>query len=345
MCALTNGDAQKLGGDCPGNFTISNARSWANRDGKICHAGWASLNRSRSIGAIHAQGEAATAAREATLPSSSGRGGNKNGNKDHLVIRTPAPGPLASVTATLSSFLPPRALAVTTEPASTANVSSVSAISHFFQQFTWLGADSFSPAVSRAFHPGHPFASVAGAAATAAAPVPAMLPSLSSASANTATAVAAAAAAKAEVGRATWTLLHTLAAQFPDRPTRRQQRDARTLVDCLTRIYPCGDCARHFAELVRRDPPVVSSGTAFRRWLCQVHNRVNARLGKTPFNCDLVESRWAPLGCSAAEAAAGEEMEGERGLVMEASGSRRAGCELLGVGSKGSQRRRGGWEG
>ena len=58
-------------------------------------------------------------------------------------------------------------------------------------------------------------------------------------------------AAKAEVGRATWTLLHTLGAQFPDRPSRQQRKDACMLVDCLTRIYPCGDCARHFAELVR----------------------------------------------------------------------------------------------
>lgn len=37
-------------------------------------------------------------------------------------------------------------------------------------------------------------------------------------------------AAREELGRATWTLLHTLAAQFPDRPSRQQQKDARTLV-------------------------------------------------------------------------------------------------------------------
>lgn len=33
-----------------------------------------------------------------------------------------------------------------------------------------------------------------------------------------------------EVGRATWTFLHTLAAQYPEKPTRQQQRDARNLV-------------------------------------------------------------------------------------------------------------------
>ena len=35
---------------------------------------------------------------------------------------------------------------------------------------------------------------------------------------------------KAELGRATWTLLHTLAAQYPDCPTRRQRKDTDRLV-------------------------------------------------------------------------------------------------------------------
>jgi FAD-linked sulfhydryl oxidase len=56
---------------------------------------------------------------------------------------------------------------------------------------------------------------------------------------------------KEELGRATWTFLHTLAAQFPERPSRQQQRDARALMDALTRIYPCGECAGHFTEVLR----------------------------------------------------------------------------------------------
>ena len=80
---------------------------------------------------------------------------------------------------------------------------------------------------------------------------------------------------KEELGRATWTLLHTLAAQFPETPTYSQQKDAQQLVcqnvqmkqqrnvstpracllvlqvDVLTRIYPCADCARHFQDIVR----------------------------------------------------------------------------------------------
>eukprot|EP00878_Enallax_costatus_P017384 GHUV01018258.1.p1 GENE.GHUV01018258.1~~GHUV01018258.1.p1 ORF type:complete len:161 (+),score=65.21 GHUV01018258.1:507-989(+) len=54
-----------------------------------------------------------------------------------------------------------------------------------------------------------------------------------------------------ELGRSTWVFLHTLAAQFPEHPSRQQQKDARQLIDSLTRIYPCGDCAQHFQELVK----------------------------------------------------------------------------------------------
>ena len=35
------------------------------------------------------------------------------------------------------------------------------------------------------------------------------------------------------LGRATWTFLHVLAAQFPDRPTKKQQKDVQNLVKSL----------------------------------------------------------------------------------------------------------------
>lgn len=41
---------------------------------------------------------------------------------------------------------------------------------------------------------------------------------------------AAATISKEELGRATWTMLHTLAVQYPQTPTKQQQKDVKTLV-------------------------------------------------------------------------------------------------------------------
>ena len=94
---------------------------------------------------------------------------------------------------------------------------------------------------------------------------------------------------KEELGTATWTFLHTLAAQYPERPTKRQRNDTSSLVRtsqrCLwlsaarqsesvsfrhapsltglrsviaalqiksmSRMYPCADCAADFEAFVK----------------------------------------------------------------------------------------------
>ena len=59
---------------------------------------------------------------------------------------------------------------------------------------------------------------------------------------------------KEELGRATWTLLHTYAAALPAGRgglSRRQRRDARDLVHLLSRVYPCSECAEHWADILR----------------------------------------------------------------------------------------------
>ena len=102
---------------------------------------------------------------------------------------------------------------------------------------------------------------------------------------------------KEDVGRATWTFLHTLAAQYPDKPSFQQKRDAKQLIDILTRMYPCGECAEHFTQVVKAHPPVVSSREEFSQWMCRVHNVVNRSIGKPEFNCRYISSRWQGIDC------------------------------------------------
>lgn len=102
---------------------------------------------------------------------------------------------------------------------------------------------------------------------------------------------------KEEVGRATWTLLHTIAAQYPEKPSSKQQKDVKAFIASLSLVYPCTECAAHFQKLLKSKPPNTASSDAFQQWLCELHNDVNKRLGKPHFNCQLVQSRWTPLVC------------------------------------------------
>ncbi|GAQ86725.1 ALR family protein [Klebsormidium nitens] len=103
--------------------------------------------------------------------------------------------------------------------------------------------------------------------------------------------------AREELGRSTWTMLHMLAAQYPEQPTKQQQKDVKTLMELMTRIYPCKMCADHFKEVLKAHPVQADSGFELAQWMCQVHNVVNRSLNKPLFPCQRVDARWGALNC------------------------------------------------
>ncbi|KAG5912849.1 hypothetical protein E4U42_001755 [Claviceps africana] len=90
---------------------------------------------------------------------------------------------------------------------------------------------------------------------------------------------------KAELGRATWKFLHTMVARFPEKPSESDRKTLESFFHIFGRLYPCGDCARHFREMLTKYPPQTSSRNAAAGWLCSVHNVVNERLKKPQFDC------------------------------------------------------------
>lgn len=96
----------------------------------------------------------------------------------------------------------------------------------------------------------------------------------------------------AELGRATWTFLHTMSTYYPERPTPTQQADMHSLLIGISKFYPCEHCAAHMRSQLTVDPPQVTSRLSLANWLCRLHNEVNVRLGKPVFDCGRVFERW-----------------------------------------------------
>lgn len=97
---------------------------------------------------------------------------------------------------------------------------------------------------------------------------------------------------KDELGRATWSFLHTLSVNLPENPSSQQKSDLKQFMNLFSKFYPCEPCAQDLRQDITQHPVDVSSGTAFARWLCGAHNRVNRKLGKEEFDCDKVFERW-----------------------------------------------------
>ena len=95
-----------------------------------------------------------------------------------------------------------------------------------------------------------------------------------------------------QLGRNTWSLLHTMAAYYPKEPTGDQQKDMMQLIDSFSRLYPCEHCAQDFQRDIKLDPPQIQSQQSLSQWFCRIHNKVNQKLGKKLFDCSRVDERW-----------------------------------------------------
>ncbi|KAH6890969.1 ERV/ALR sulfhydryl oxidase domain-containing protein [Thelonectria olida] len=94
------------------------------------------------------------------------------------------------------------------------------------------------------------------------------------------------------LGRSTWTLLHSIAATYPENPSNGQKSDLLSFVSLFSKLYPCWVCAEDFQGYLKRDAPKVGSRDEFGKWLCGAHNDVNRKLGKPEFDCSKWQERW-----------------------------------------------------
>ncbi|ODN95198.1 mitochondrial FAD-linked sulfhydryl oxidase ERV1 [Cryptococcus wingfieldii CBS 7118] len=98
----------------------------------------------------------------------------------------------------------------------------------------------------------------------------------------------------AQLGRSTWTFLHTTAAYYPLSAPTNTQTQMLNLLSSLSLLYPCSWCATDFRKDMGSNPPDVSGREGLMKWLCERHNEVNLKLGKERFGCEVknLDERW-----------------------------------------------------
>ncbi|KAF7545957.1 hypothetical protein G7046_g9448 [Stylonectria norvegica] len=93
------------------------------------------------------------------------------------------------------------------------------------------------------------------------------------------------------LGRSTWTLLHSIAATYPETPSRGQQSDLLSFVGLFSKLYPCWVCAEDFQGYMRKDTPKVASRDDFGKWL-----RDGGPAGRTAGAIDAMAHGWDGIG-------------------------------------------------
>jgi FAD-linked sulfhydryl oxidase len=86
-------------------------------------------------------------------------------------------------------------------------------------------------------------------------------------------------------------------AKFPDKPTEEDSASLKSYIYLFARLYPCGDCARHFQKILKTYPPQVASRSTAAAWACHVHNEVNKSLKKKIFDCTKIGDFY-DCGCA-----------------------------------------------
>lgn len=99
-------------------------------------------------------------------------------------------------------------------------------------------------------------------------------------------------------------MLHTTMAKFPDKPSADDSSALKSYIYLFARLYPCGECGRHFQQILQKFPPQVSSRTSAATWACHVHNEVNKSLKKKLFDCSKIGDFY-DCGCAEDDEPAG----------------------------------------
>lgn len=91
-------------------------------------------------------------------------------------------------------------------------------------------------------------------------------------------------------GRPGWKFLHAVTFAYPNNPDLKTKIRYRRFFKTLKYVLPCPLCRAHYAKLVQHlGMSDLKNTNTLSRWLVNVHNKINVKLGKKVFSYDEVK--------------------------------------------------------
>ena len=103
---------------------------------------------------------------------------------------------------------------------------------------------------------------------------------------------------KQEIGRNTWSLLHSMAAAYPNEPTDDDKKQITNFMYGLAPLFPCKICGSHLLKMLNKEGAKANSREELVNYICKIHNIVNKVLNKPAFDCKKAFDFWGgDCGC------------------------------------------------
>ena len=103
---------------------------------------------------------------------------------------------------------------------------------------------------------------------------------------------------KQEIGRNTWSLLHSIAASYPNEPSEEDKKNITNFLFGLANLFPCKICGTHLLKMLKKEGVHADSREELVKYICKIHNIVNKVLEKPIFDCKKAFDFWGgDCGC------------------------------------------------
>jgi FAD-linked sulfhydryl oxidase len=89
-----------------------------------------------------------------------------------------------------------------------------------------------------------------------------------------------------------WEWLHTVAINYPQKPTDLDARQTFRRIWNFIDNLPCEECRRHAASYTIQNIPNLTSTHTLQRWAWAFHNSVNKRIGNPQFSYESYRNKY-----------------------------------------------------